>query len=155
MILLLIVSLLALGLITFFSEEGDLGWTIVVFLVFAGFVVFIDKRVTLNEVTSYMRNNTGLLIGSAVVYVAAGISWSLMKWRWYCEWYYRIYNGGMSTLRASENKARITGWMIWWPPSLAWWLIHDPIVRFYNFLHSRLSRVFDNISVSTRDKMRK
>jgi len=43
-------------------------------------------------------------------------------------------------------KAKITRWIIWWPTSAVWTLLSDPLVRFANFVFSRLKGTYQRIA---------
>ncbi|MBU1179759.1 hypothetical protein KJ885_02345 [Patescibacteria group bacterium] len=58
----------------------------------------------------------------------------------------RDYYGGKP--KARENKARILTWMIYWPWSMFWTLINDPIKRFFKFIYERLQKVYQKIADS-------
>lgn len=48
--------------------------------------------------------------------------------------------------RAAKNKSRIIFWMTYWPASLLWTFINDPVRRFWEFVLRRFEKVFDRIS---------
>ena len=48
--------------------------------------------------------------------------------------------------RARENKARITSWMIYWPISMPWTLVNEPVKRFFTFAYYRLAGILEGIS---------
>jgi hypothetical protein len=154
-ILVLLCAIAGLILITLFTEKGELGWSVFVFLAFLAVIFFIDKSWSFDEFKTYLADNTGYIISGAIVYVLIGILWAIMKWKWFCRDKYASYANRSyepSTIFASEHKARITGWMVWWPFSMGWFLLHDPITRFYNYLYTRLSRMFDSISNAEKAK---
>lgn len=54
---------------------------------------------------------------------------------------------GMKGLpKASQHKARIIAWMMWWPASAVWTLIDDPLRRLFNWIYARVSSVYDKIT---------
>lgn len=48
--------------------------------------------------------------------------------------------------RALDNKARIIFWMTYWPASMVWTFLNDPVQRLFRFIFRRLVGVFDGIS---------
>ncbi|KKM93267.1 hypothetical protein LCGC14_1210040 [marine sediment metagenome] len=54
--------------------------------------------------------------------------------------------GGMPDARA--HKSRILTWMTYWPWSMVWTLINDPIKKLFRMIYRRLQRVYDKISES-------
>lgn len=88
---------------------------------------------------------------SVLVYVVAGVIWSIFRWFRYvkeCADYYKQYpsQSNYSSLQdkidAGENKSRITAWIAYWPWSLVWNLIGDVCVTIYE----QLQGVYQNIS---------
>ena len=155
-ILTILCFIVGLILITLFAEKGELGWSTFVFLGFLTVAFFIDKQWSFTDLKQFMTKNTGYLIAGAIVYILVGVLWTIVKWKWYCRDIYKYYvdeRGHDSFIvSASSSKARIISWMVWWPFSMGWFLLHDPITRFYNFLYNRLSRMFDGISHAERTR---
>lgn len=58
---------------------------------------------------------------------------------------YKAYSEGMIPA-ASENKDRITTWIVWWPTSALWTLINDPIRKLAEKLYASLQGVYSKIS---------
>lgn len=48
--------------------------------------------------------------------------------------------------RPRDHKARITLWMMYWPWSLAWYMINDPIRRFFHWIYRRIQGILEQIS---------
>jgi hypothetical protein len=160
---LLICAIIGVILITYFTEKGDLGWTGTIFIGFLAALYFFGD-ISYKEAGHFFADNSGKLILFGVFYLIAGITWAFLKWRWYClEMYDDVFRyayqrgcteenmqSAATDIKASNNKARITGWMIWWPTSLTWWLLHDPITRFYKFVYGKLEKYFESISSSAK-----
>lgn len=153
MILLLTCAVIGVILLTLFAENGEFGWSLFTFLGFLAVLFFVDKRVSINDVYTFAREHVGYVIAGAIVYIMTGVLWCLLKWKWFCRTQYRLY-GPREDVKASYNKARLTGWMVWWPLSFAWFIVHDPITKFYNFLYDRLSTMFDAISKSEKERIK-
>jgi hypothetical protein len=49
---------------------------------------------------------------------------------------------------ARDHKSRILHWMAWWPFSMLWTLINDPIRHIYRWAWESLRGIFDSISRS-------
>lgn len=47
---------------------------------------------------------------------------------------------------AAHNKTRIVTWMAFWPWSLVWTMIDDPIKRIFEFLYRRIQTLLEGIS---------
>lgn len=49
------------------------------------------------------------------------------------------------SITASSNKPRIVFWIGWWPISLVWTLINDPLRKIANFIFDRCKRIYEDI----------
>ncbi len=47
---------------------------------------------------------------------------------------------------ASDNKDRLVSWIIWWPTSVVWTVINDPIRRLANWMYERLQSTYTRIT---------
>ncbi|HHA19531.1 MAG TPA: hypothetical protein ENK70_07485 [Methylophaga sp.] len=47
---------------------------------------------------------------------------------------------------AMDFKAMITGWIIWWPTSVLWTIVSDPMVRIANWIFARLKGTYQLIA---------
>jgi hypothetical protein len=54
--------------------------------------------------------------------------------------------GMMKPPQVRDYKGKVTHWMTYWPFSLIWFLIHDPITRFFKTLFNFMSGTFQSIS---------
>lgn len=108
-------------------------------------------------IVGFILYNPVYIFWIGVLYLALGVSWSLFKWFVYCrdarkKFDERSYaKSGVSDLNlwkpnAQDNKARITGWMVFWPWSSLWFLINDPIRRAFSSLFDYLQGIFQRIS---------
>jgi len=107
----------------------------------------------------------------AFLYVIAGTTWAVVKWRLFvkakahdCNRFkleyqpgegvkdlhgYLLDRTGLSSLPplVYDEKSRITRWMMWWPISLILTLIDDPIQKIftaiYDFIAKRLQSISD------------
>lgn len=159
--LLITIAIVVAILITVLSEKGELGWSIFVIATGIFTVHLLDSNHTIRTATSYISNNIYKVIAGTLIHVALGVFWSILKWRWHCIDYWATHKvrstDYFDETNPSYNEARITGWMIWWPFSFSWWVLHESITRFYNFLHiynflhRNLLGVFSSISKSAKE----
>lgn len=88
-------------------------------------------------------------------YTLAGVLWSLFKWYRYVSkeaaYYHEKYGTTISkeqlaalkdAVSVSDNKARLTGWIAWWPWSVVWSLTGD----FFNFLYDTMVNAYRKIA---------
>lgn len=48
--------------------------------------------------------------------------------------------------RVRDNKGRIMFWMVWWPFSMPWTLINEPVKKFFTFIYNRISGALQSMS---------
>lgn len=103
-------------------------------------------------------------------YLIAGVLWSFVKWYSYLrnwsdkykrekaeyfarpkndspdgrDYWNRLHRGTLPT--AKENKSRIIAWMSYWPWSLIWTFINDPIKRAFRALYRELQQTYQRIA---------
>jgi hypothetical protein len=65
-------------------------------------------------------------------------------WKDYVDRHY--YGKPIKKPMVSENKARITAWMTYWPWSALWTLLNDPIRRFYRWTVNQLRGLLQGMS---------
>lgn len=109
-------------------------------------------------------------VGLFGLYLVGGVAWSGVKW---LSFVYKIrdrYNAkiayyqdlgftdpehhakGATSFRfkvpldVSEHKARIIRWMSYWPASMAWTILDDPLRRAFNWLNDRFGKFFQRVS---------
>jgi len=93
-----------------------------------------------------------LIVGG---YALVGVVWSVFKWyrlvqksaARYAEKYGNTLTPSQrselkSEISVSGHKARLTGWIAWWPWSLAWGLTGD----FFNFLYDTMVNAYQKIA---------
>ncbi len=85
-------------------------------------------------------------IGIVFLYFLAGTVYSFIKWYFYLlDAKERGVNKHSSTVMASENKGRIISWMSYWPLSLVWTFLDQPVKRLFTWIYNRTSKVYERI----------
>ncbi len=51
-------------------------------------------------------------------------------------------------VQARQHKAKITGWMVFWPCSMIWTLLNDPVRRLFDIIYGYLGETFQSMSNS-------
>lgn len=114
---------------------------------------------SLLTIKDYILNNPLQILEYIGLYVVAGIVWSFYKWYVYLkrkvevlkEKGYKFPNNKKDypeSFDASKNKESIIAWMIYWPFSAFWYIISDPITRFYKWLFEKFSGIYEKIANS-------
>jgi hypothetical protein len=173
LILILLVLLVDVALITWFTE-GYEPHPIASLVVIGGNIAlyhFFVATIDYHSLLAYTQAHGGAIIGSIVAWILIGLVWSFFKWYIYLKDNKKVQeeayalralrfipsNKGVVEEReplvykipaASDNKERITTWMIYWPFSILGFVLSNPIVRFYRWLYNTFSGVFDKITAS-------
>lgn len=150
------------------SEERPYSATLVALI--AAFLACMWQQV--NPIAWSMSNPlTALLCIPA--YLMLGVAWGTAKWSLYVKSVRRRVDAAMEkhqsmrrgselnmwlqslseqrlsndkTPQAADSKSRIIGWMAWWPVSLTWTLLDDPLRRAFEAIYNRMGLVFQKMS---------
>lgn len=150
--------------------------TFVFFVILGLFQVFTDVKPL-----QYIMHNPLESAVIAALYVGIGVVYVWFKWWSFCgdivralksdlerlpqlgkNWkdgtYYVKSNGYNYKLKdgripVNEHKARIFGWIFYWPTSAAWTLVNDPIRRLFNFIYDRISGGLQKIADAAMAKV--
>jgi hypothetical protein len=70
------------------------------------------------------------------------------KWaeRLDCEYGELRYIGRGQMPSASAHKGKILAWMAWWPMSLTWLIINDPVKEIFQYVYEKLGTTMQRIS---------
>jgi len=148
--------LLEVVLLTWTDPERDATPIIVLAIGLAGILLFTDAI----KVLTWQQ-----WLVSGGIYVLAGVIWSIKKWYSYLvkerNYLRGIYDSQTLSVnrtdqgriefarekrpKASDNKQRITTWMLLWPFSFSWWVLTWPR-ELFNWLYQRLSTLYDRMS---------
>ena len=141
-------------------SEHSVSATVALGLVLVVLQLFTDVRPF-----SYVMNDPLRASVIAAGYVILGIGYVWYKWSSYTRMAARQIRNSLASnsrmdandaarrlgyrsipLQVSTYKARIMGWMIYWPLSLAWTLLNDPIRRLYEAIYNSIAKSLQEIS---------
>jgi hypothetical protein len=93
------------------------------------------------------------LILFLLAYLAVGVVYSIMKWSLFInkrarEEYSTTLRVKLDVPKVEYHAGRIIGWMEFWPISLVWTLINDPIRAFFEFIFLKTKGLFQSIANS-------
>lgn len=155
--------ILAFGMITFFVEyeRKSNGW--LALLAFcAGLWVFLAAQGWSNwkAISGYVIGNPAQVVGIIAIYITVGFLWSLYKWTRFVKQKQKdaidhvnaAYDGEMSTWnrapKASDHVEDILLWMSYWPFSIWWRFLQDPVRWIFTKVFEFFEFQFDQISSS-------
>ena len=163
------------------------GWATTCFSVGAALALWVYKGVIWDSVSSSPMTT----IYFALSYIAAGLVWSVIKWKSYIgrksdefnerkskfianvgpivdnwkQWIGTLRDGYISEFdspeeivkkiipQAGEKKSLIVSWISYWPLSLAATLLNNPFRKFFEWIYSLVSGIYDKMGASEAKKM--
>lgn len=155
----------------FLVENNKPGWAGFSLIATSGFV----KWLTGISVFELVWHNPGKAVIASILYFIIGTLWSIGKWylyvnnrreqynnakafhhvnalagAWENSWKYKRFlnrSNGLAPL-VRDNKSRVMTWMIYWPWTMGWTLINEPIKKvfkaIYNRIHNSLQAISNN-----------
>lgn len=154
-----VLSLVFIGFVIYTLEDEDVSaWPYVLTVAFIGLTYWMGNKDLYKEIFSYLVNNPLVLVFCFVGYLLAGAIWSLVRWFLYLKGLSidKDENGKVRhskyKFEVSSNKGRITNWMMYWPFSLIWTVIDEPVKKSFRWIYSKLEGKYNSISESiTKD----
>lgn len=145
----LFVVLLAIGAASVAVEQN---WHGVLALILLGTLSYFLISIGFSGVITWISANISLLIGGFVLYTILGVMWSFFKWDRYvaerASWF-KDLNKTPANLVApnwTDNKLKITTWVIYWPLSGINYIFGRLITDLYNWIISKLGGVYQSIT---------
>lgn len=159
----LIVALVIAVLYSLETESKTLGATIS--LVVAGLLFYwCGGKPVLTDLFESIKEHPGNLILLLLGYLLVGTVWSFVKWyQFLLRFKQRIITDERNAYKpptdeeilavvkakrpkAFYHKSDILAWMIYWPLSMIWTLIDDPIKRLFTAIYNKLSGQYERLS---------
>ena len=118
--------------------EKDLGsLATLLILAVCSFIAYYDWP-TVKYVTTVVKENVFLFSATVFFYIIFGVFYSFLRWYYFVKNMRKRYtNISVSPPKASEYAADIIRWISYWPFSLVWNLINEPIKKLFNLLIGR------------------
>lgn len=110
-----------------------------------------------------------------LMYTLVGTIWSFWKWkeivdscaekyskalRVYREYKEKFPQGGTDSPHIEDHKplakdyaGELFNWIFYWPFSMTWFVIHEPIERLFRFIMERTKKVYEGIANRAFDKV--
>lgn len=124
-----------------------------IFTIFLVLLYFMGNKSLFREVFDYMRTNPGIVISGALIYLGAGTVWSIGKWYFFLKkkkefWGKQSFKSQFKDGKydVSKNSGMLIRWMSYWPLSLAWTTIDQPVKRMFALILERLNGVYAKIA---------
>lgn len=85
-------------------------------------------------------------IGLFMSYIVVGFVWSFVKWYFYLiSFRDQGFNRRDAHLEVDYNKGRLIAWATYWPFSVIWTFIDQPVKRIITYIFNRLTGIYDSI----------
>jgi cell division protein FtsW (lipid II flippase) len=115
------------------------------------------------NIFAWIYQNFHVFLGFIAAYLFMGAIWARGKWEFFIRAMKRDYlesgNGGKSTFywrkqtqsippKIADNKYRFMLWLTYWPASMLWTLIDDPIRRLFSWIYRTMANSLQKSSDS-------
>jgi len=129
---------------------------------------FLGNRGHISSASKAIADNPGTTFLCLSGYFVAGTVWGILKWYLFLigkrdeaieavkNKAYRsgvpfakaeeAYGSKILPPKASEHKSAIIVWMVYWPFSVPWTIINDPIKRIFRYIFNRISDFLEKMS---------
>lgn len=147
---------IAWTLITMAEEFGHYIRATIVLLIFLALYYFFSGDQGAGILVMLIRNPLKTMFG-ILAYFVIGTGWGVIKWFFFVlrerdKVLEKVKNRILpqrETIRAPEavdHKERIITWMAYWPFSMLWTLINDPVRRAFEWIYRRIGKFMQDIS---------
>ena len=131
--------------------EKDSGTGATITLLAASVLYFLCAGNSFHEMLLWMRDNPGRTIGLALLYFFVGAIWSFAKFYFFLKKKKRKGHD-FKYVTVDGNKGRIIAWITYWPFSVAWAAINQPVRYISTEIYHLTSNIYEKILVSVRDE---
>lgn len=166
-----ILLLAAFIVVTMAQEIADSPGSWSTFWVVMTFVIlyFCGSKMSVEHFIVYIVQHPLQTVVYFLLYTLAGTLWSFYKWtevvkegvekyikeveRYKVEYPTRVLNPINYKPKINENKARLFNWIFYWPFSMTWFVIHEPIERLFRFIMEKTKKIYEGIANKAFDKV--
>ena len=136
-----ILTAIAFGLMILATEKGSgIGATFTLLITIA-LLFFFGNKTPLLGLLSGIQTNPFIAVAIVAAYVIIGASWAIIKWYFYLIKERDKANPESNFItvpRVRDHKSEIIVWMIYWPFSMLWTLLNQPIKNIFLFIYNRI-----------------
>jgi hypothetical protein len=138
-------------------DEGGGSWATVVMVIALAAYFLVGSDEHLKTAFNFLVDNPVLTIGAVAAYFLTGVLWAFAKWYFFLS---RIREDFDESLKlqisskiknfeipqARDYKNRIVTWISYWPISLSWTVLDDPLKKIAHNIYLKCGKIFDSIS---------
>ena len=139
--------------IVFHLEDDNASSSTWGFLVAMGVYWAFGERTVVLSLVEAVKQNPQIIFFIVLGYLLLGSIWAVFKWYLRIVAFKQDLNGAKiaeipTKMKASWNKGTIIAWMSWWPFSIFWFILNDPLRRLFQWAYSRIGGTLDKITSS-------
>jgi hypothetical protein len=124
---------------------------------------YCGSAMTVKQLGLHIYHNPIETVVYFLLYTGVGLIWSFYKWKEIVSDALVVYNEKVSSFneypktyskpnpekyrpQLNENKAKIFNWIFYWPFSITWFLIHEPIERLFKWIMKNTKKIYEGIT---------
>lgn len=145
-----LTTLILIGIVFFIlmtalveNEQGTAATVVV--LGISALLYFLGGKTLFRDFFSFIKESTGTFIAIVVGYIVSGVIYSFIKWYFYVK-RQKVKGYGMPI--AGDHTTRLIRWISYWPFSIWWTLLDEPIKA----LVEKLGTSYDGIAKKIYEK---
>jgi hypothetical protein len=140
-------------------DEGGGSWATAVVILGVAAYFFLGSDVHVKTTFNFLMDNPLITVGGVLAYFLTGILWAFAKWHFFLnrireEFDEDCKNGREYKIKdfeipkAGDYKNRITTWISYWPISMSWTVLDDPLKKIAHNIYLKCGKIFDSMSVN-------
>jgi len=127
------------------NSKNPGSWTTFSLIVLGTILYFLGAKDFVLEIISYPKYHPGYFLAGFAGYYIGGFLYAFMKWYYYLKSAYeRGARNSYGKYDAKNNKGMIIAWATYWPISIIWTVINQPVKRLFGFLFDKIIDKFQN-----------
>lgn len=143
------------------SRWGGTGATMTMLITLVLLYFFGAKQI-IDSVFTFMSERPSIALSFIFIYFGAGVLWSISKWYLHVQKnkeealseIEKGYDRYISTsVDVTNNKGKIISWMCYWPFSLLWTVLNDPMRKVFEQLFKQTRRIFESMSEKAKKEV--
>jgi hypothetical protein len=147
-----LLSVIAVVFVMYHVENDDEGSSVIATVGLIAFLLlcyFMGNDASFKNFFMYAKENPGIVLSGIILYFVLGTVWSFVKWYIYIKKEKARKGSSFDVnhykLGDYDNSSKILSWMSYWPLSLIWNFIDQPIKRTFKWIMLSMEKRYDAI----------
>jgi len=124
---------------------------VVVLIIAAVALKFFGTVNIFKDIFDYALNSPVSFLLYIVLYFVCGTLYGIYRWYKFCLWTYEMYRSSTTDMQVHKPKIEkhvedFIRWASYWPISIVWSIINDPITKVFRWAAKRLQSILNSIS---------